>query len=240
MFAKIHPPDQFLLQCQKCSPTAHPSSRLAASSTASTDSQVTHHLLNFRDESLALCPPGISSNIQRLRVAFDEDRLPDLYEDRLVLQDIHSVSSLLKMYFRELPNPVKYIPPRPDMSCIFCHQVCTFHLYDKFVEAARSGDDVRFAKIREVNLKQPPPNYRFFYTESSSHNPRQGIVMPTAKYRGLANFLLDDPESFLSSLFFPSPQMAAACCYSMLLFAISRSLRCRHPLPDSHPLQHST
>ena len=55
-------------------------------------------------------PPGISSNIQRLRVAFDEDRLPDLYEDRLVLQDIHSVSSLLKMYFRELPNPVR-IPP---------------------------------------------------------------------------------------------------------------------------------
>ena len=39
-------------------------------------------------------------------MAFDEDRLPDLYEDRLVLQDIHSVSSLLKMYFRELPNPV--------------------------------------------------------------------------------------------------------------------------------------
>jgi hypothetical protein len=29
---------------------------------------------------------GISSNIQRLRVAFDEDRVPNLYEDKLVLQ----------------------------------------------------------------------------------------------------------------------------------------------------------
>ena len=87
--------------------------------------------------------PGIVSNIQRLRVAFDEDRLPDLYEDRLVLQDIHSVSSLIKMYFRDLPNPV-----------------CTFHLYDQFVEAARSGDDVRLPKLRDVVSQLPPPNYR--------------------------------------------------------------------------------
>jgi len=86
---------------------------------------------------------GISSNIQRLRVAFDEDRLPDLFEDRLVLQDIHSVSSLLKMYFRELPNPV-----------------CTFHLYEKFVEAARSTDDIRLPKLRDVVSQLPPPNYR--------------------------------------------------------------------------------
>ena len=105
---------------------------------------------------------GISSNIHRLRLAFDEDRLPNLFEDRLVLQvmmmmimiimmiimmmvlqDIHSVSSLLKMYFRELPNPV-----------------CTFHLYDKFVEAARSPDDIRLAKLRDVISQLPPPNYR--------------------------------------------------------------------------------
>ena len=35
-----------------------------------------------------------------IRVAFDEDRVPNLYDDRGVTQDIHSVSSLLKMYFR--------------------------------------------------------------------------------------------------------------------------------------------
>ena len=32
---------------------------------------------------------GISSNIQRLRVAFDEDRVPNLYEDKLVLQVLY-------------------------------------------------------------------------------------------------------------------------------------------------------
>ena len=55
------------------------------------------------------------------RVAFDEDRIPKLADDRSVLEDIHSVSSLLKMYFRELPNPI-----------------CTYYLYDKFVEAAKA------------------------------------------------------------------------------------------------------
>ena len=45
------------------------------------------------------------------------------------MQDIHSVPSLLKMYFRELPNPI-----------------CTYHLYDKFVEAAKSSDDQRLGK----------------------------------------------------------------------------------------------
>ena len=95
-------------------------------------------------------------------MAFDEDRLPDLYEDRLVLQDIHSVSSLLKMYFRELPNPVN-ISLGILLLHIFCLQVCTFHLYDKFVEAARSGDDVRLPKLRDVVSQLPPPNYRFLY-----------------------------------------------------------------------------
>ena len=63
---------------------------------------------------------GISSNIQRLRKAFDEDKIPDLFNDRHVLQDIHCVSSLLKLYFRELPNPV-----------------CTFPLYEQFVAAVK-------------------------------------------------------------------------------------------------------
>jgi len=39
---------------------------------------------------------------------------PSFAED--VQQDIHSISSLLKMYFRELPNPL-----------------LTYQLYDKFI-----------------------------------------------------------------------------------------------------------
>lgn len=88
--------------------------------------------------------PGIASNIQKLRVAFDEDRVPNLYDDRTVLQDIYSVSSLLKMYFRELPNPV-----------------CTYHLYDKFVEAAKAPENTRLVLMRDVVQQLPPPNYRY-------------------------------------------------------------------------------
>ncbi|XP_040573239.2 uncharacterized protein [Lepeophtheirus salmonis] len=86
---------------------------------------------------------GIASNIQKLRVTFDEDRVPDLYNDRSVLQDIHCVSSLLKMYFRELPNPI-----------------CTYHLYEKFVEAAKSSENQRLILLRDVVQQLPPPNYR--------------------------------------------------------------------------------
>lgn len=48
---------------------------------------------------------GVKSNIQRLKHAFDQGREPDL-EDDCFIQDIHGVASLLKMYFRELPNPL--------------------------------------------------------------------------------------------------------------------------------------
>ena len=85
---------------------------------------------------------GISSNIQRLKKSFDEDKLPDLARDRQVLQDIHSVSSLVKLYFRELPAPV-----------------CTFHLYDQFVSAVKSAEELRILKLREVLGELPDVNY---------------------------------------------------------------------------------
>ena len=65
--------------------------------------------------------------------------MPNLYDDRGVLQDIHSVSSLLKMYFRELPNPV-----------------CTYHLYEKFVEAAKAPENQRLVLMRDVVQQLPP------------------------------------------------------------------------------------
>ena len=49
------------------------------------------------------------------RNIFDEDRVPASFADD-VKQDIHSISSMLKMYFRELPNPL-----------------LTYQLYNKFV-----------------------------------------------------------------------------------------------------------
>ena len=89
---------------------------------------------------------GISSNIQRLRRNFDEEKIPDLLSDRLVLQDIHSVSSLLKLYFRELPSPV-----------------CTFHLYEQFVAAVKAAEDVRLYQLKSVIAQLPDSNYRLVF-----------------------------------------------------------------------------
>ena len=86
---------------------------------------------------------GITSNIQRLKKSFDEDKLPDLAADRQVLQDIHSVSSLVKLYFRELPAPV-----------------CTFQLYDQFVSAVKSAEEVRILKASIAFLPRLAPVIR--------------------------------------------------------------------------------
>ena len=48
---------------------------------------------------------GVNSNIQKLIKCFNADDSPD-FDDELFLQDVHCVSSLLKLYFRELPNPL--------------------------------------------------------------------------------------------------------------------------------------
>lgn len=88
---------------------------------------------------------GITSNIQKLRRAFDEERVPDLTIPD-IRQDIHAVSSLLKMYFRELPNPL-----------------CTYQLYDNFVDAIQNrteGDEVRLKLMKDCVQKLPPPHYR--------------------------------------------------------------------------------
>jgi hypothetical protein len=80
------------------------------------------------------------------RNAFDEDRVPALYEDEAILQDIHSVASLLKMYFRELPNPL-----------------CTYQLYHTFVNAVQSSQEegYRLLRMRDAVQKLPPPHYRY-------------------------------------------------------------------------------
>lgn len=58
---------------------------------------------------------GLQSNIQKLRNAFDEEKFSEI-DQEIYINDVHSVSSLLKMYFRELPNPL-----------------LTYQLYHKFI-----------------------------------------------------------------------------------------------------------
>ncbi|KAK2847422.1 hypothetical protein Q5P01_010421 [Channa striata] len=86
---------------------------------------------------------GISSNIQKLRHEFDSEQIPDLTRD-VFRQDIHSVGSLCKLYFRELPNPL-----------------LTYQLYDRFSEAVSAAtDEERLVKIHNVIQQLPPPHYR--------------------------------------------------------------------------------
>ncbi|XP_023242873.1 rho GTPase-activating protein 33-like [Centruroides sculpturatus] len=47
------------------------------------------------------------------------------------------------MYFRELPNPL-----------------LTYQLYDKFVNAVQSEEEVRLLRLRDVVQQLPPPHYR--------------------------------------------------------------------------------
>lgn len=50
---------------------------------------------------------GIASNIKKLRALFDAHTAPaDLASADWILQDIHCVSSVLKLFFRETPAPV--------------------------------------------------------------------------------------------------------------------------------------
>ncbi|XP_067307267.1 rho GTPase-activating protein 32 isoform X1 [Pseudorasbora parva] len=86
---------------------------------------------------------GISSNIQKLRHEFDSEHVPDLTKDSYV-QDIHSVGSLCKLYFRELPNPL-----------------LTYQLYEKFSDAvSAASDEERLVKVHDVIQQLPPPHYR--------------------------------------------------------------------------------
>ncbi|XP_057568282.1 rho GTPase-activating protein 33 isoform X2 [Hippopotamus amphibius kiboko] len=86
---------------------------------------------------------GVSSNIQRLRHEFDSERIPEL-SGPAFLQDIHSVSSLCKLYFRELPNPL-----------------LTYQLYGKFSEAMSvPGEEERLVRVHDVIQQLPPPHYR--------------------------------------------------------------------------------
>ncbi|OZC05026.1 hypothetical protein X798_08019 [Onchocerca flexuosa] len=85
---------------------------------------------------------GIQSNIQKLRNGFDSGNLPNL-RDEAILKDIHSVSSLLKQYFRQLPNPL-----------------FTFELYPEFIGAYETTDDEQANRFKDVIGRLPHEHYR--------------------------------------------------------------------------------
>ncbi|XP_031445099.1 rho GTPase-activating protein 32-like [Phasianus colchicus] len=82
---------------------------------------------------------GVASNIQRLRHEFESEQIPEL-----TVRDIHSVSSLCKMYFRELPNPL-----------------LTHQLYGKFSDAVGAAtEEEKLVRMQNVIQQLPAPHYR--------------------------------------------------------------------------------
>ncbi|XP_046852157.1 rho GTPase-activating protein 32-like isoform X2 [Xenia sp. Carnegie-2017] len=86
---------------------------------------------------------GMSTNVQKIRLMFDSEESPDIEQD-CFLRDIHCVGNVLKMYFRELPNPL-----------------LTYHLYEKFTNAVsiKDGFDREIA-VHHVVQQLPPLHYK--------------------------------------------------------------------------------
>lgn len=86
---------------------------------------------------------GIQSNIQRLRAKFDSGAEPDLHD--FGQKDIYSVSSLLKQYFRQLPNPL-----------------FTYQAYPKLIETFEKEESVmdKVESLRFLLEAMPEAHYK--------------------------------------------------------------------------------
>uniref|UniRef100_V5GSB1 GTPase activating protein n=2 Tax=Kalmanozyma brasiliensis (strain GHG001) TaxID=1365824 RepID=V5GSB1_KALBG len=86
---------------------------------------------------------GTTSKVQRLKAKFDQDwSAVDLTEDE-ALQDINIVAGCLKLWFRELPEPL-----------------LTHELYAGFIEAAKIDNDrLRHIRLHERVNELPDANY---------------------------------------------------------------------------------
>ena len=74
----------------------------------------------------------------------EADSVNILEPSNLSLQkDIHSISSLLKLYCRELPDPL-----------------CTSKLYGRFLRAAKVPEEYRLGALRAVLLQLPEEHHR--------------------------------------------------------------------------------
>lgn len=87
---------------------------------------------------------GSNSAIQKLRTSFDRDASQVvLTEDSNVQDTLNSVTGVLKLYFRELPD-----------------SLFTQELYTEFIEASKTEDDrKRLVEIHELVNRLPDPNY---------------------------------------------------------------------------------
>jgi hypothetical protein len=109
---------------------------------------------------------GNAADVTAWKQAFDNagDKFPDLS----TCSDPHVITTLVKLYFRELPNPL-----------------CTFPLYPHFIDASKENSQrEQVARVQQM-LQQMPPEHRNtlqlllkFLRDVSSHSDENKMSTP--------------------------------------------------------------
>ncbi|XP_074029769.1 rho GTPase-activating protein 44 isoform X2 [Leptinotarsa decemlineata] len=81
---------------------------------------------------------GSTSKVKRLKASIDSGCLSDLIPE---YRDVHTLASLLKLYLRELPEPL-----------------LTFHLHKDWIEAAQMPENRRLQVVKELIARLPQEN----------------------------------------------------------------------------------
>ena len=103
-----------------------------------------HLLINLNQFLGEIWPTRLWPGSNHCRTLFDEQRVPNLAGDSAVMHDIHCVSSVLKLYFRDLPTPL-----------------VTYDLYPHLVLASKQSEARRGDKYREILQRLPGAHYRY-------------------------------------------------------------------------------
>ncbi|KAF9181605.1 hypothetical protein BGZ51_005297 [Haplosporangium sp. Z 767] len=115
---------------------------------------------------------GIQSATSRLRSAFDRDCSAVDLSDEENVGDINSVASVLKSWFRELPEPL-----------------LTRRLYPEFIKAVRIEDpQLQLMNLHQVTNQLPDPNYatlKFLMCHLNRVQANQAVNMMGASNLGL-------------------------------------------------------
>ncbi|KAG0256227.1 hypothetical protein BG011_004693 [Mortierella polycephala] len=115
---------------------------------------------------------GIQSATNRLRSAFDRDCSAVDLSDEENVGDVNSVASVLKSWFRELPEPL-----------------LTRRLYPEFIKAARIEDpQLQLMNLHQVTNQLPDPNYatlKFLMCHLNRVQSNQAVNMMGASNLGL-------------------------------------------------------
>ncbi|GAA5850966.1 hypothetical protein JCM3766R1_003960 [Sporobolomyces carnicolor] len=142
---------------------------------------------------------GTTSRVQRLKLALDRDlEGTDLLSEEN-LSDINDIAAVLKLWFRELPEPL-----------------LTWELYHQFIDVAKiENDRLRHIRLHERVNELPDPNYatlKFLMGHLDKVAARDSINQMSVSNLAIVfgPNLLSPPPPHLAHHFPPPPQPSAS------------------------------